>query len=165
MAKAFISYSTKNKTLVQVFNEFLQLGMGVNKDDIFCTDFSESLATGRIFSERVKKELASCEIVISLITEEYLQSKYCLVEMGAAWGMNKHHFPLISVPFEQLSDTPLQGMQMRRLNDSSDISMVYDELLEYDIRKKSQTAEFNKRLPGFIKAVKKICDCAKVNLQ
>ncbi len=50
--------------------------------------------------------------------------------------MNKHHFPLISVPFEQLSYTPLQGMQMRRLNDSSDISMVYDELLEYDIRKK-----------------------------
>ena len=79
--------------------------------------------------------------------------------------MNKHHFPLISVPFEQLSYTPLQGMQMRRLNDSSDISMVYDELLEYDIRKKSQTAEFNKRLPGFIQAVNKICDCAKVNLQ
>ena len=47
--------------------------------------------------------------------------------------MNKHHFPLISVPFEQLSYSPLQGMKMRRLNDSSDISMVYDELLEYDI--------------------------------
>lgn len=156
MAKIFISHSTKNKELVDVFLEFLQLGMGVERSDIFCTAFPEDLSTGEAFMEKIRYELQDCEAVISIITEEYLRSKFCLIELGAAWGMSKNYFPLTLVPFKELKDTPLSGLQMRKLDDIDGISTVYDELMECGISRKRQTAEFTKRLPEFIQTIQEL---------
>lgn len=156
MAKVFISYSTKNQEIAERFIEFLQLGMGVQRDSIFCTAFSETLTTGEQFIEEIRRELVDCEAVISLITEEYLESKFCLVEMGAAWGMSKRYFPLVLVPYERLNATPLCGIQMRRLNCPEDMSTVYDELFECRVSKRRQTAEFTRRLPEFIRSVEQL---------
>ena len=46
MKKIFISYSSKNQRLVEAFTKFLQLGMGMNKSDIFCTAYPDMLETG-----------------------------------------------------------------------------------------------------------------------
>ena len=156
MARVFISHSSKNKELVERFVEFLQLGMGVIKEDIFCTMFPEHLTTGKEFMDKIRTELQECETVISIITEEYLQSAFCLIEMGAAWAMSKNYFPLITVPYECLKGTPLYGLQMRKLYKEDDISTIYDELYECGVRGKHQTAQFTRRLPGFIKEVEKI---------
>lgn len=156
MARVFISHSSKNKELVERFVEFLQLGMGVMKEDIFCTMFPEHLTTGKEFMDKIRTELQECETVISIITEEYLQSTFCLIEMGAAWVMSKNYFPLITVPYECLKGTPLYGLQMRKLYKEDDISTIYDELYECGVRGKHQTAQFTRRLPGFIKEVEKI---------
>ena len=158
MAKVFISHSSKNKKLVELFVEFLQLGMGVGKDDIFCTMFPEQLATGKEFMERIRTELQVCETVISVITEEYLQSKFCLIEMGAAWAMSKTFFPLVAVPYERLDETPLRGLQMRKLDKADDISTIYDELYECGVRGRHQTAQFTRMLPSFIERVKKVIE-------
>ena len=91
MAKVFISYSSRNQELALCFIEFLQLGMGIRKSDIFCTVFPDSLTTGENFIERIRTEIESCEVVISLITGEYLQSTFCIAEMGIAWGMRKRY--------------------------------------------------------------------------
>lgn len=152
MAKVFISYSSKNKKIMQYFMEFLQLGMGVDKNNIFCTAFSESIVTGEAFIEKIRKKMQDCEAVISIITEEYLKNKFCLVEMGAAWAMSKQYFPLLLVPYERLNSTPLSGTQMRRLDQKNDVSVVYDA----GISVRHQTAEFNKRLPEFITHIHKI---------
>lgn len=156
MAKVFISHSFENKELAEYFVEFLQLGMGVQKQDIFCTMQSGCLTTGEDFVTKIKQELTECNAVVSLITEEYLQSKFCLVEMGAVWALSKRYFPLITVPFEQLDRTPLHGLQMRKLNSKVDLSIVYDEFYECEIRTEHSTAEFNKRLEDFIYKVDKI---------
>lgn len=150
MARVFISYGTKNKELADHFIEFLQLGMGVQRADIFCTAFSEALPTGENFIEKIRTELEACSVVILLITEEYLKSAFCMAEMGVAWGLKKCCFPLLLVPYDQLNKTPLCGMQMRRLNNEEDISTIYDELFTHNIIHGRQTAEFNKRLPGFM---------------
>lgn len=150
MASVFISYSTKDQELAAHFIEFLQLGMGVQRNDIFCTAFSEALPTGANFIEKIREEIESCKVVISLITDTYLKSTFCIIEMGVAWGMRKCYFPLLLVPYEHLNGTPLCGMQMRRLNNEADISTVYDELFACQVSKGRQTAEFNRRLPQFI---------------
>lgn len=150
MAKVFISYSSRNQELAEYFIEFIQLGMGVQKRDIFCTAFPEALPTGENFIEKIRTELESCEAVISLITEEYLRSTFCVAEMGIAWGMRKSYFPLLLVPYERLNRTPLCGVQMRRMDSREDISTVYDELFVSHVIQGRQTAEFNKRLPEFI---------------
>lgn len=156
MKKLFISYCTKNQELVEKFIEFIQLGMGVKKEDIFCTADLELLVTGENFIEKIRRELQECDTVISIITEEYLKSKFCLVEMGAAWVMSKRYFPLLTVPYERLNETPLQGVQMRKLEREADLCVVYDELQRCGVLKKHQTAEFYKRLPIFVRDV--ICE-------
>ena len=158
MAKVFISYSSRNQELALCFIEFLQLGMGIRKSDIFCTVFPDSLTTGENFIERIRTEIESCEVVISLITGEYLQSTFCIAEMGIAWGMRKRYFPLLLVPYECLDSTPLCGVQMRRLDSGEDISTVYDELYGRHVIQGRQTAEFNKRLPGFLDRIRMLKD-------
>ena len=152
MKKVFISYSSKNKELIDSFKDFLVLGMGVEKKNIFCTIDQENLASGEPFIEKIREELQECGAVISVITEEYLQSKFCLIEMGAAWAMGKKFFPMITVPYEQLQDTPIYKLELRRFK-TEDISAVYDELFDCGIIERHQTAQFTKRLPDFIKTV------------
>lgn len=82
MKKIFISYCTKNKELAEAFIEFLQLGMGIAKQDIFCTAYLEMLETGGNFSEKIRQQLQNCEAFVSLITEEYLKSAFALWKWG-----------------------------------------------------------------------------------
>lgn len=153
MAKLFISHSSKNRELLDDFLEFLQLGMGVERNDIFYTSAAGDLATGETFMETIRQQLWDSEAVISIITEEYLKSKFCMAEMGAAWAMSKRYFPIILVPVERLKCTPLCGLQLRRMNSHGDLAAVYDELLECGISRKRRTAEFTRHLPGFIRRV------------
>lgn len=158
MKKIFISYSSKNQRLVEAFTKFLQLGMGMNKSDIFCTAYPDMLETGYSFIEKIRKNLQECETVISIITEEYLESAFCLVEMGAAWAMSKHYFPLVTVPYGRLNKTPLMGMQMRKLINIDDLSVIYDELHRCGVLEKYQTAEFHKQAKDYVKQAKKIVE-------
>lgn len=155
MSKVFISYSTKNEKILQKFIEFMRLGMGVEKKDIFCTVFTDTLPTGEEFVRKIKDGMEQCEVVISIITEEYLSSKFCLMEMGAAWAMSKHFFPLLLVPYQRLNDTPLIGMQMRKMGSERDISAMYEELYRCGVMQQLQIAEFNSRLPEFISSIEK----------
>ena len=155
MKKIFISYSTKNKEIVERFVEFLQLGMGVRGSDIFCTACPENLRTGNNFVEEIRQNLKECELVISVITEEYLASSFCMVEIGAAWGMEKPYVPLLAVPYERLNGTVLQGVQMRQLDCAEDLCVIYDELYGYGILQQRQTAQFHKQLSVFLDEVRK----------
>lgn len=85
MKGVFISHSTKNRELVEQFVEFLKLGMGVENSRIFCTSENGTLPTGRNFVEIIRQEVQEREMVIALITPEYLQSRFCMMELGAAW--------------------------------------------------------------------------------
>ncbi len=153
MAKLFVSHSSKNKELMDSFLEFLQLGMGVERNDIFYSSSAGDLSTGEAFMKTIRRQLVDSEAVISIITEEYLKSKFCMAEMGAAWAMSKRYFPLILVPMERLKSTPLYSLQLRRLNNHADLGAVYDELLDCGVSRKRRTAEFTKHLPGFIRRV------------
>lgn len=156
MAKVFISYCSKNRELVEAFMEFLQLGMGVHRSDIFCTVYSEALPTGTDFIAKIREQLRECTAVISLITEEYLKSPFCMVEMGAAWAMCGSYFPILTVPFEKLKNTPLQNMQMRRLSSVEDLSAIYDELHTCGVLTDYQTARIYKKVAEFVQLVEKL---------
>ena len=71
--------------------------------------YPDMLETGYSFIEKIRKNLQECETVISIITEEYLESAFCLVEMGAAWAMSKHYFPLVTVPYDRLNKNSSYG--------------------------------------------------------
>lgn len=156
MKKVFISYCSKDQKLVKCFIEFLQLGMGMDKSTIFCTVYPEMLETGESFIENIQKRLYECDAMISIITQEYLNSKFCLLEMGAAWALSKKKFPIVTVPYDMLIGTPFQDLQMRKIDSVEDMSVIYDELHKCNILEEFQTAEFNKRVVDFVNEIRKI---------
>ena len=70
---------------------------------------SGKLQTGENFIETIRQQMQECDTVISLITAEYLQSPFCLVEMGAAWALCKQYFPLLTVKYERIGQDSFEG--------------------------------------------------------
>ena len=68
--------------------------------------------------------------------------------------MSKRYFPLLTVPFSDLVGTPLQGLQMRLLDDEEALSSIYDEMTEWGVVRKRQTAEFYKRMEQFVEYIR-----------
>lgn len=158
MSKLFISHSTKDKRIVEQLVDFLVLGMGIEKKDIFCTALNSALHTGTQFIPHIRKEMKDCKRVILLITKNYLESKFCLAELGAAWMMNGSVLPLLgdSVQNEDLTHTPLLGIQTRSLNRTEDLFTIYDELCAADIVTNRVSAELSKRLPDFLAGIEQV---------
>lgn len=150
MAKIFVSHSSMNKEIAKCFVDFLQMGMGIAREEIFCTSYPNALPTGEEFIKKIKEELEDCEAVIFLVTDQYLKSQFCLAELGAAWGLGKKIYPLLLVDIEKIEKTPLKGLQVLFLDHENDISRVYDEFCSRRIISKPCTAEYIKRLPEFM---------------
>ncbi len=154
MKGIFISHSTKNGELVEQFVEFLKLGMGIENSRIFCTSENGTLPTGRHFVEIIKREVQKREMVIALITPEYLKSRFCMMELGAAWVVAQYLCPILAgrVDYKDLDDTPLAGMQMRKIDSEDDLCAVYDEMVRQEFVSVN-IAQFNKKRIDFMKRI------------
>lgn len=157
MKGVFISHSTKNRELVEQFVEFLKLGMGVENSRIFCTSENGTLPTGRNFVEIIRQEVQEREMVIALITPEYLQSRFCMMELGAAWVEAQYLCPLLAggVDYKDLDDTPLAGLQMRKIDSEDDLCAIYDEMVRQEFVS-MKTAQFNKKRREFMKGISSV---------
>ena len=121
--KIFISHSSEDKELVLLFVDLLSQGFHIDKNDIFCTSMDNSLRVGEDFIKNIKEELHDSEIVIFLITPNYIASNFCVMEMGAAWAYKNNIIPIIVPPldFNVLNDTPMKTIQAMILNDSEEL--------------------------------------------
>ena len=148
----FISHSTKNKELVERQVEFLRSGMGIENSKIFCTSINGTLPTGKDFVQIIKQEVKEREMVIALITPEYLESQFCMMELGAAWIEAEYLCPILAggVEYRDLSESPLQGIQMRKIDKEEDLCAVYNEMVKQG-RASLDIVQFNKKLQEFLK--------------
>ncbi len=153
MSKIFISHSTIDKDEVFLFIDFLVSGMGINRDEIFYSSKNNSFSSGELFIEKIKTELNNCEKVICFITPNYLNSKFCLAEMGAAWIQVGKIIPILTSPLTHadLEKTPLLGLQVRYLNNADDMVTIYDEFCRSNIAKIGETSNLNRCLKNYLK--------------
>lgn len=163
METIFISHSTKDTEKVKGFMEFLQVGMGIGREQIFCTSVSGTLRPGMDFIKCIKDAMRDCKVVIPLISENYMKSNFCFMELGAAWMLSeeredgKEMWPLLTgkMKFDDLKDTPLCKLQMFCLESQDDMAALYDLLCDKKLVGKRNTPLFNQKLPEFIKLVQK----------
>lgn len=128
----FISHSSKDAELVKLFCELLVDKFRIDEDDIFCTSMTNSLKVGKDFISSIRDNLQSRDVAIFFITENYKNSIFCLMEMGAAWAFKDNIIPIVIPPmgFDFFKDTPLKTIQAMRLNSSSDImNNLYGDIL------------------------------------
>lgn len=78
----FISHSSKDKELVSAINDFL-ISLGLKKKEIFCSSFDgQGVKNGEKIPERIRKEINAAQIIIYLITPNFLNSMACMQEFG-----------------------------------------------------------------------------------
>lgn len=158
MGTIFISHCTKDIEKVNELMEFLQVGMGIGREQIFCTSVNGTLRPGTDFIQSIKGAMKDCKVVIPLISENYMKSNFCFMELGAAWILSgeqdggKEMWPLLTgkIKFKDLKDTPLCKLQMLCLESQDDMAVLYDVLCDQKLVSKRNTPLFNQKLPGFM---------------
>lgn len=118
-----------------MFVDLLTQGFHIDYNDIFCTSMDNALRVGEDFIKSIKDNLRDSEIVLFLITQNYIDSKFCIMEMGAAWAFKDNIFPIIVPPLDYniLNDTPLKITQSIILSETEDL---FKKLYEYKLVEK-----------------------------
>jgi hypothetical protein len=125
--KIFISHSSRDSDIARLFSNFLE-SLSVNIK-VFCSSIEGHIRIGNDFIETIMSNLSASSLFIPLISPNFLQSKFCLVELGVAWAylFEKHKtrnqetyiLPFSVPPVERgnaLQDTPLRNLQALPIN-------------------------------------------------
>lgn len=86
--KIFISHSSKDKAIVQLFiDDILQLGIGLKPEQIFCTSIEDmGIKNGEDIRKHIHNNIKNADYSFLLISRNYKESEICLNEMGAVWA-------------------------------------------------------------------------------
>lgn len=104
--KIFISHSSKDKAIVEHFvDDILQLGIGLNDEDIFCTSIEDmAIHNGEDIRQHIHANIKDAEYSIILFSQSYKKSEICLNEMGAVWAYdtNVRYYILPDMNFSEI---------------------------------------------------------------
>ncbi len=154
--KLFISHAAADKKLADQLVDLLQTGVDVPRGQIFCTSLEGmGVPKGTTFVEWIRQELVDASLVIALITPNYLDSVFCLCELGATWATQTGFYPLIVPPvaYEDLKAV-LVGCQVGVADDESDLDDMYEQAKTAAATGPS-TARWNQKKRTFITRVRR----------
>ncbi|MDD3417583.1 MAG: toll/interleukin-1 receptor domain-containing protein [Lachnospiraceae bacterium] len=129
--RIFISHATKNREPVLKFAELLE---EVSSEiEVFCSSEDGSISIGNDFVKVIFKELSKSDLFIPIISAEYYESKFCMIELGVACSylFNQYNqegvdyiFPFVLYPVQKgqaLSGTPIANIQAGDIRSEKDI--------------------------------------------
>lgn len=132
--RIFISHSSKDFKIVSDFiDRILCLGIGINRNDIFCTSIEDiAIRNGNDIRLHIHENILSADYSFLLISNNYKASEICLNEMGAVWAndTNVRLYLLPEISFNSigwLCDT----RKANKITDTVALDMLYKELQEY----------------------------------
>jgi len=115
----FICHSSDDGDLADKLRACIEAGVDVSRSEIRCTSADGGkLNLGDPVAEVLRRDLEECSVVIGVLTHISVDSRYVLMELGAAWmankaaclllapGLNREHIP-----------EPFQSIHVMRLND------------------------------------------------
>lgn len=137
----FISHAAADKKIADEVVDLLNTAMQINvTEDVFCSSvYGCNIPPGADFKRFIKEQIQTPQIVLLLVSEQYLASAFCLAEAGASWAMSHKVIPLV-VPPVKFSDLKavLEGTQAGRINDPkfwNDIVEIFEAELAIKTRK------------------------------
>ena len=130
----FISHSSKDKQVVSNFiDRILCLGIGINRNDIFCTSIEDiAIRNGDDIRAHIQENIRCADFSFLLISDNYKSSEICLNEMGAVWAYdsNVRLFLLPDTTFNSigwLCDT----RKANKITDTVALDLLYKDLHGY----------------------------------
>jgi len=137
LKKIFISHSTKDADLATSFLDLLQNQFSLKRENFFLTS-DEEFSAGQNWIEAIKDWMKDADIILPIITPNYLDSKFCLCELGAAWINEQSLLPVIipNLDHRALEDTPYRSViQSITLNSTKDFLRLAESMREKEIGK------------------------------
>lgn len=162
--KIFISHSSKDESLANTLSSFLE---SINNCiEVFCSSQIGSIKVGRDFVHEITKELNQCNVFIPLLSTNYYESRFCMIELGFSYSClcNKttnsegdYLYPLAVTPIkkeEALANTPLARLQTCSINDVDDMRAFIETICEG--KNIPCVSGLNKRIHSFVYDVNRI---------
>ena len=87
----FISHSSTNREIAEKLCEFMTT-CGVKKNNIFCSSIAgQGVDNGEKLNKRIAKSIKNSRILIFLISADFLESSYCMEELGTGWYLAENN--------------------------------------------------------------------------
>lgn len=132
MSRVFISHAVADRELAELLVDHLTDAIGVTPDAIFCSSVpGHGVPFTTDFNERMRLTLNDAALVVLLMTPSYMDSEFCLMELGAAWSRSLRMLPIVVHPitFDQVTKT-IGLTQGWNLAQTETLSLVRKTVLE-----------------------------------
>ena len=157
--KIFISHASKDKALIQAFvDDILQLGTGIDANDIFCTSIEDmAIKNGEDIRKHIQENIRCVDFSFLIISKNYKASEICLNEMGAVWAYdnNVKLYLLPNTDFDNIG-----WLYNTRIAEKIDNSIALDELHEqlqkYYSLQNSSIKNWSRQREKFLNEIKTI---------
>lgn len=157
--KIFISHSSKDKAIVQLFvDDILQLGIGLRPEHIFCTSIEDmGIKNGEDIRKHIHENIKNADYSILLISKNYKKSEICLNEMGAVWAYDN------KVRFYILPDADIDSIGWlcnpkiaERIDSSIALDELHEQLQQYYSLQNESITSWSRQREKFLQDIKRI---------
>ncbi len=99
MTEIFVSHAVADRELAELLVDFLADAVGVDPDGIFCSSLAgHGAPLAYDFNKSIRSQVSDPKIFIPLMTPAYMDSRFCLMELGAAWLGSFFTLPIVVPP-------------------------------------------------------------------
>jgi Histidine-specific methyltransferase, SAM-dependent/TIR domain len=143
MAQIFISHSSQDEGLVNKFHDLLQTGLGIHGTD---TTFISSVPGRDVdmgnVHEHITKELVDAKLVIFILSSNFLDSRYCWAEVGAAFASARNTL-LLAIPPNTKDDIKVmfEGYKVEQLATKRALNKLHGVIDKLGIERTDQGPE------------------------
>ncbi|NTH51019.1 TIR domain-containing protein [Agrobacterium rhizogenes] len=99
MSDIFLSHAVADRHLAEILVDFLVDAIGVPEKSIFCSSVpGHGNPLTYDFNKNMRTQIQNPKLVILLMTPSYMESSFCLMELGATWALELHPLPVVVPP-------------------------------------------------------------------
>lgn len=153
--RVFISHAVKDKLLVDAFFDLLQTGAGLTPNQTFCSSLEGmGIPAGKNFVDYIKEKVQQPDLVLLILSPNYLESLFCQCELGAGWALSHNMIPIL-VPPTKFSDLKavLTGTHGYRIDLDTDLSELRDQIVSLLKLPAPKTARWDAKKKQFLGVV------------
>lgn len=159
MTDIFISHAVADKALADKFVAFLKEAIGVPAKSIFCSSVEgQGIPLGDDFNEYMKTQIQSPKLVILLMTPRYMESWFCLMELGATWAKSLKALPIVVPPVRFSAVASTLGLKQGwSIDDDTKLIDLRDMIKETGIALEDRTDhDWDKKRAGWKADLKRL---------
>lgn len=155
--KIFISHASKDKVFIQAFvDDILQLGIGIDANDIFCTSIEDmAIKNGEEIRKHIQQNIRNVDFSFLIISKNYKASEICLYEMGAVWAYD-NNVKLYLLPDANFDDIGwlCNTRIAEKINDSIALDSLHEQLRQYYSLQDTTIRSWSRQREKFLQEIK-----------